>query len=64
MKEEIKMSNSEQIKQDWSWVGRFVSVIVVALILAAAIGGMDLFTKTFCDTRQTQRITFDSFPRL
>jgi len=32
------MISTEQMKQDWSWVGRFVAVIVVALILAAAIG--------------------------
>jgi len=36
-----------QMNKDWSWVGRFVAVIVVALILAAAIGSMDLFAKTF-----------------
>lgn len=41
------MSNNNQAKQDWSWVGRYVAVIVVSLILAAAIGSMDLFTKTF-----------------
>jgi len=41
------MSKSAQVKQDWNWVGRFVSVIVVSLILAAAIGSMDLFEKTF-----------------
>lgn len=41
------MSNTTQMNQDWSWVGRFIAVIVVALILAAAIGSMELFTKTF-----------------
>lgn len=41
------MSNSTQVNKDWSWVGRFVAVIVVALILANAIGSMDLFAKTF-----------------
>lgn len=41
------MSQETQQKQEWSWVGRFVAVIVVALILAAAIGSMDLFAKTF-----------------
>lgn len=41
------MSNSKQTSKNWNWVGRFVAVIVVALILAAAIGGMDLFAKTF-----------------
>jgi hypothetical protein len=39
------MSNSE--KQDMSWVGRFIGVIIVSLILAAVIGSMDLFEKTF-----------------
>lgn len=33
------MSNS------WNWVGRYVAVIVVTLILAAALGSMDLFEK-------------------
>lgn len=30
----------------WNWVGRYVAVIVVTLILGAALGGMDLFEKT------------------
>lgn len=30
----------------WNWVGRYVAVIVISLILAAAIGNMDLFVKT------------------
>lgn len=41
------MNSSNQTRKDWSWVGRFVAVIVVALILAAAIGSMDLFAKTY-----------------
>ena len=41
------MSNGIEMNKEWSWVGRFVAVIVVALILAAAIGSMDLFAKTF-----------------
>lgn len=41
------MSNSTQTNKDWNWVGRFVAVIVVALILANAIGSMDLFERTF-----------------
>ena len=41
------MSKDKQVAKDWSWVGRYVAVIVVALILAAAIGSMDLFAKTF-----------------
>ncbi len=31
----------------WNWVGRYVAVIVLALVLGAAIGGMPLFAKTF-----------------
>jgi len=38
---------SNHINQNWNWVGRYVAVIVVSLILAAAIGNMDLFEKTF-----------------
>jgi len=39
--------DDKKMNQQWSWVGRYVAVIVVALILAAAIGSMDLFAKTF-----------------
>ena len=31
---------------NWNWVGRYVAVIVLALILAAALGSMDLFKTT------------------
>ncbi len=41
------MTNTVEVKQDWSWVARFVAVIVVSLILAEAIGSMELFDKTF-----------------
>ena len=41
------MSNSNQANLELNWLGRFVAVIVVSLILAAAIGSMDLFAKTF-----------------
>jgi hypothetical protein len=30
----------------WVWVGRYVAVIVLSLILAAALGHMELFEKT------------------
>lgn len=30
----------------WNWVGRYLAVIAVTLILAAALGSMDLFEKT------------------
>ena len=30
----------------WNWVGRYVAVIIVTLVLAAALGSMDLFEKT------------------
>lgn len=32
---------------NWNWVGRYVAVIVLALVLGAVIGGMPLFAKTF-----------------
>lgn len=41
------MSNGNQTNQELSWLGRYVAVIVVSLILAAVIGSMDLFEKTF-----------------
>ena len=41
------MSNAEQIKDDLSWLGRFVATILVAWILATALSSMDLFEKTF-----------------
>lgn len=41
------MSNNTQVNADRSWIGRYVGVIVVALILGSAIGGMELFAKTF-----------------
>lgn len=40
----MSIANSNK---DVSWAGRYVAVIVVSLILAAAIGSMDLFEKTF-----------------
>lgn len=44
------MGNDTQVSKDWSWIGRYVAVIVVSLILGAAIGSMDLFAKTFVVT--------------
>ena len=41
------MSNAEQIKDDLSWLGRFVATILVAWILATALSSMDLFEKTY-----------------
>lgn len=40
------MTTNAPTKIDWSWTGRYLAVILVALILAAAIGSMDLFAKT------------------
>lgn len=31
---------------NWSWVGRYIAVIVMAVVLAGALGGMDLFQST------------------
>jgi len=47
MEKKVFMSNNNQMNQELNWVGRYVAVIVVSLILAAAIGSMDLFEKTF-----------------
>ena len=41
------MTESARLSMNWNWVGRYVAVIVVALVLAAAIGEMPLFGKTF-----------------
>lgn len=41
------MSGNSQLGMNWTWVGRYVAVIVLALVLGAAIGGMPLFAKTF-----------------
>ncbi|MBI3479357.1 MAG: zinc ribbon domain-containing protein [Nitrosomonadales bacterium] len=40
------MTTDTTTKMDWSWTGRYLAVILVALILAAAIGSMELFAKT------------------
>ena len=40
------MTKSTQTNTDWSWAVRHVAVIVVALVLAAAIGSMELFMRT------------------
>lgn len=40
------MTNETQINEGWNWIGRYIAVIVIALILAAAIGSMELFIKT------------------
>lgn len=44
------MNNDIKTNEDWSWAGRYVAVIVVALILGAVIGSMELFAKTFVVT--------------
>ena len=41
------MAESARLNMNWNWVGRYAAVIVVALVLAAAIGEMPLFGKTF-----------------
>lgn len=41
------MAGNTQLNMNWNWVGRYVAVIVLALVLGAAIGGMPLFAKTF-----------------
>ncbi len=41
------MTGSSQPGMNWNWVGRYVAVIVLALVLGAALGAMPLFAKTF-----------------
>jgi hypothetical protein len=38
---------TENSQLNWNWVGRYIAVIVAALVLAAVIGEMPLFGKTF-----------------
>lgn len=40
------MTQQNKAMGEWAWVGRYVAVIVVSLILAGALGHMDLFEKT------------------
>jgi hypothetical protein len=40
------MANGKNAAADWVWVGRYVAVIALSLILAGALGHMDLFEKT------------------
>jgi hypothetical protein len=40
------MAKNANMNTDWTWAVRHVAVIVVALILATAIGSMELFIKT------------------
>lgn len=41
------MTKNTRSNMNWNWVGRYVAVILVALVLAAAIGEMSLFGKTY-----------------
>ncbi len=40
------MAQDDKALADWLWVGRYVAVIVLSLVLAAALGHMELFEKT------------------
>ncbi|ADE11290.1 zinc ribbon domain-containing protein [Sideroxydans lithotrophicus] len=40
------MENNKLPAAGWDWVGRYVAVIVLSLILATALGNMELFVKT------------------
>ncbi len=43
------MAQAKQATGGWLWVGRYVTVIVVSLLLSEALGHMDLFEKTSVD---------------
>jgi serine/threonine-protein kinase len=34
------------MKEEWSWVGRYLAVVLSAVVLAAVLGGMNLFETT------------------
>ncbi len=40
------MDQNRKPGSTWDWVGRYVAVIVLALVLATVIGNMELFVKT------------------
>lgn len=48
------------MKKEWMWVGRYVAVILIALVLAAALGSMKLFSSTSIANRLSaaQLVTF------
>ncbi len=41
------MAEDSRLDMNWTWIGRYVAVMVLALVLGAAIGGMPLFAKTY-----------------
>jgi hypothetical protein len=40
------MTSENKTEGGWAWLGRYIAVIVLSLILAAALGQMSLFEKT------------------
>lgn len=40
------MAKEKSAHMEWAWVGRYLAVIAVSLILAGALGQMSLFQKT------------------
>lgn len=40
------MAEHKEKTGDWLWVGRYVTVIVISILLSEALGHMDLFEKT------------------
>lgn len=47
------MAEEKNALAEWGWVGRYVAVIALALILAGSLGHMDLFEKTSVGGRLT-----------
>ncbi|HEY5995066.1 MAG TPA: hypothetical protein VIU46_10770 [Gallionellaceae bacterium] len=45
------MAQDKSAENSWVWVGRYAAVIVLSLILAAALGHMDLFEKTMLGSK-------------
>lgn len=50
------MEQNRQSGSTWNWVGRYVAVILLSLILATALGSMELFAKTTIGKLSASRI--------
>jgi cell division protein FtsW (lipid II flippase) len=45
------MAQEKTAYAEWTWVGRYLAVIALSLILAAILGNMSLFEKTYLTKR-------------
>jgi amino acid permease len=49
----IFLRTRNDMNENWQWVGRYVAVILIAVILAASLGSMNLFESTKLGTKLT-----------